>query len=212
LSNTEDLFTRFEGLFREYLQRPLIVGFGLTVSLRLEPTKHDLLRKFFDLSWDKKELPSKKLLIEVVRFIGPPPIRGFEEVEDHVAESFLLALEKLKFEEPKQDEEETVSLPQEPQQKPKPGRKADPKTQKRRDIVKKHIHSPEDFFEEDKKQALLKEFEENEIPPPKNRDGLVKYPGLGWGDIMSQPSKWIRVIDALNRGRFSREQSRQNND
>jgi len=103
LSNTEDLFTRFEGLFREYLQRPLIVGFGLTVSLRLEPTKRDLLRQFFDLSWDKKELPSKKLLMEVVRFIGPPPIRGFKDVEDHVAESFDLALEKLRFEEPKQD-------------------------------------------------------------------------------------------------------------
>jgi len=73
------------------------------VSVDLEPTKRDLLRQFFDLSWDKKELPSKKLLMEVVRFIGPPPIRGFEEVEDHVAESFLLALEKLRFEEPKQD-------------------------------------------------------------------------------------------------------------
>ena len=201
MSSTDALFTRFEGLFREYLQRLLIVGFGLPVSLRLEPTKGDLLRQFFSLSWNKKELPSKKLLMEVVQFIGPPPIRGFEEVEEHVAESFALALEKLRFEEPKQDEEETVSLPH-PQQKSRPGRKADPRILKRRDIVKKHISSPKDFFEEDKKQALLKAFEENEIPTPKNKYGLVKYPGLGWGDIMSQPSRWIRVIDALNRDRF----------
>jgi len=176
------------------------------VSVDLEPTKRDLLRQFFDLSWDKKELPSKKLLMEVVRFIGPPPIRGFDEVEDHVAESFDLALEKLRFEEPKQDEEETVSLPPHPQQNSKPGRKGDPRIQKRRDIVKKYIHSPEDFFEEDKKQALLKEFEENKIPPPRDRYGFLKYPGMKWQEIMSQSAKWEKVVDSvLERDRFPRK-------
>lgn len=37
--------------------------------------------------------------MEVVRFIGPPPISGFEEVEEHVARSFTLALEALEYEE-----------------------------------------------------------------------------------------------------------------
>ncbi len=192
MSNTDALFTRFEGLFREYLQRLLIVGFASQVSVDLEPTKRDLLRQFFDLSWDKKELPSKKLLMEVVRFIGPPPIRGFDEVEDHVAESFDLALEKLRFEEPKQEEEETVSLPH-PQQKPKPGRKADPKIQKRGEIVRKHIYTKKDFFDEKIKQVLLREFEENEIPFPRNQDGLLRYLGMNWQEIMGQSAKWKKV-------------------
>ena len=205
MSSTDALFTRFEELFKKFLNRLLIVGFASQVSVDLEPTKRDLLRQFFDLSWDKKELPSKKLLMEVVRFIGPPPIRGFEEVEDHVAESFDLALEKLKFEEPKQDEEEAVSLPQHPQQKPKPGKPADPKIKKRVEIVRKHIHKRSDFFEVEKKQALLREFEENEVPLPRNKDGFLKYPGMNWQDIASQPAKWRNVVDVLNRDRFPKK-------
>jgi len=202
LSSTDALFTRFEGLFREYLQRPLIVGFGLTVSLRLEPTKRDLLRQFFDLSWDKKELPSKKLLIEVVRFIGPPPIRGFKEVEDHVAESFLLALEKLKFEEPKQDEEESVSLPQEPQQKSKPGRKADEKILKRREIVNKLIEGKKDWSDPDIREKLLDEFDEEEIPLPKDSAGFPESIVI-WADFIDHPDDWKRVVDKiLNRDRW----------
>jgi len=103
LSSAEGLFTRFEELFKKFLNRPLNVGFASLVSVDLEPTKRDLLRQFFDPSWDKKDPPSKELLMEVVRFIGPPPMRGFEKVEEHVARSFTLALEKLDFEEPKQD-------------------------------------------------------------------------------------------------------------
>ncbi len=205
MSSTDALFTRFEELFREYLQRPLIVGFALPVSLRLEPTKGDLLRQFFFHSWDKKELPSKELLMEVVRFLGPPPIHRFEEVEDRVAESFALALEKLEIEEPKQDEEEAVSLPQHPQQKPKPGKPADPKIRKRVEIVRKHVHKRSDFFEVEKKQALLREFEENEVPLPRNKDGFLKYPGMNWQDIASQPAKWRNVVDVLNRDRFSKK-------
>jgi len=202
LSNTEALFTRFEGLFREYLQRPLIVGFGLTVSLRLEPTKRDLLRQFFDLSWDKKELPSKKLLMEVVRFIGPPPIRGFEEVEEHVAESFALALEKLRFEEPTQHEEATVSLPQEPQQKSKPGIKADPEIQQRRDVIKKYIHAYKDWFDPSIKDKLLDEFDEEEIPFPKDSESFPKSIVI-WADFIDPPDDWKRVVDkVLNRDRW----------
>ncbi len=208
MSSTDALFTRFEGLFREYLQRFLIVGFGLPVSLRLEPTKGDLLRQFFSLSWNKKELPSKKLLMEVVQFIGPPPIRGFEEVEEYVAESFDLALEKLKFEETKQDEEETVSLPEKPQQKSKPGKPADPKIKKRGEIVRKHTYKKSDFFDEEKKQALLREFEENEIPLPRNRYGLIKYPGMNWQEIMNQSAKWQNVVDpTLARDMFPRKRT-----
>ena len=103
MSSAEGLFTRFEELFKKFLNRPLNVGFASLVSVDLEPTKRDLLRQFFDPSWDKKDPPSKELLMEVVRFIGPPPMHGFEKVEEHVARSFTLAMEKLDFEEPKQD-------------------------------------------------------------------------------------------------------------
>ena len=198
MSSTDALFTRFEELFREYLQRLLIVGFGHLVSLHLEPTKRDLLRQFFDLSWDKKELPSKKLLMEVVQFIGPPPIRGFDEVEEHVAESFDLALEKLKFEETKQDEEETVSLPEKPQQKSKQGRRTDPKIQKRRDIIKKYIHASKDWFDPSIKEKLLDEFDEEEIPFPKDSESFPKSIVIWAEFIKDYPADdWKRVVDKV---------------
>ena len=140
--------------------------------------------------------------MEVIRFMGPPPIRGFEDVEDHVAESFDLALEKLKFEEPKQE----ASLSQESQQKVKAGKPADPTIKKRGESVRKHIHKRSHFFDEEKKQALLREFEENEIPLPKDRYGFLKYPGRNWQEIMSQSAKWEKVVDdILNRDRFPRK-------
>ncbi len=203
MSNTEALFTRFEGLFREYLQRPLIVGFGLAVSLRLEPTKRDLLRQFFDSSWKKKDHPSKQLLMEVVGFIGPPPIGGFEDVEDHVAKSFAAAIEKLEIEE----HNEEASLPQKSHQKVKPGKSADPKIKKRGEIVRKHIHKRSDFFDEAKKQALLREFEENEIPLLKDSEGTPKHIGISeWADYIQKPHLWEAVVDdILNRDRFPRK-------
>ena len=200
MSSTDALFTRFEELFREYLQRPLIVGFALPVSLRLEPTKGDLLRQFFFHSWDKKELPSKELLMEVVRFLGPPPIHRFEEVEDRVAESFALALEKLRFEEPKQDEEETVSLPH-PQQKSMPGRKADPKILKRREIVQKYIHTYIDWFDPSSKEQLLDEFDDEDIPLPKSKS--VPESVDIWAKFIDYPDDWQRVVNkVLNRDRW----------
>ncbi len=197
MSNTEALFTRFEGLFKKHLDSKQFLFLTLE-QLGIEQAS---LRALFYYSWDNEYLPSKQMLLEVLQITHPPGTNEFwgspAALEDHVLESFALALEELKF-----AEHTDTSLPQHPQQKSKPGRKADPKIQKRRDIVKKHIHSPKDFFEEDKKQALLKEFEENEIPPPKDKYDLVKYPGLDWGNIMSQPAKWMNVIDILNRDRF----------
>jgi len=195
LSSTDALFTRFEELFREYLQRPLIVGFALPVSLRLEPTKGDLLRQFFFHSWDKKDPPSKELLMEVVGFLGPPPIHRFEEVENRVAESFALALEKLKFEEPKQDEEETVLLPQHPQQKLKPGRKGDPRIRKRRDIVKTRIQEPKDFLDPEIQRELLDEFHKEGIPIPRQS---VNIPAsiLEWPEFMGHPNRWRKFVES----------------
>jgi len=202
LSSTDALFTRFEGLFKKYLDSKQF--FLLTPEeLGIEQAN---LRQLFYYSWDKGDPPSKLMLLGVLQITFPSETSKFwgspAALEDHVLESFALALEELKF-----AEHTDTSLPQEPQQKPKPGRKADPKIQKRRDIVKKHINSPQDFFEEDKKQALLKEFEENKIPPPKDKYDLVKYPGLDWGNIMSQPTKWMNVVDVLNRDRFPKNKT-----
>ena len=197
MSSTDALFTRFEGLFKKYLQRPLIVGFALPVSLRLEPTKGDLLRQFFFHSWDKKELPSKELLMEVVRFLGPPPIHRFEEVEDRVAESFALALEKLEIEE----HGEEASLPQKSRQKSKPGRKADPKIQKRRETVQKYIHTYIDWFDPSSKEQLLDEFDDEDIPLPKSKS--VPESVDIWAKFIDYPDDWQRVVNkVLNRDRW----------
>ena len=138
--------------------------------------------------------------MEVVRFLGPPPIHRFEEVEDRVAESFALALEKLKFEEPKQDEEETVSLPH-PQQKSMPGRKADPKILKRREIVQKYIHTYIDWFDPSSKEQLLDEFDDEDIPLPKSKS--VPESVDIWAKFIDYPDDWQRVVNkVLNRDRW----------
>ena len=138
--------------------------------------------------------------MEVVRFLGPPPIHRFEEVEDRVAESFALALEKLRFEEPKQDEEETVSLPH-PQQKPKPGRKEDPRIRKRREIVQKYIHTCIDWFDPSSKEQLLDEFDDEDIPLPKSKS--VPESVDIRAEFIDYPDDWQKVVKkVLNRDRW----------
>jgi len=205
LSSTDALFTRFEGLFKKYLDSKQFLFLTLE-QLGIEQAN---LRQLFSVSWSKGDPPSKQILLEVLQITYPSGTSEFwgspAALEDHVAESFALALEKLEIEEPKQDEEEAVSLPQHPQQKPKPGKPADPKIKKRVEIVRKHIHKRSDFFEVEKKQTLLKQFEENGIPLPRNKDGFLKYPGMNWQDIASQPAKWRNVVDVLNRDRFPKK-------
>ena len=199
MSSTDALFTRFEGLFKKHLDSKQFLFLTLE-QLGIEQAS---LRALFYYSWDNEYLPSKQMLLEVLQITHPPGTNEFwgspDALEDHVLESFALALEELKF------AEHTDSLPQEPQQKSKPGKPADPKIKKRVEIVRKHIHKRSDFFEVEKKQALLREFEENEVPLPRNKDGFLKYPGMNWQDIASQPAKWRNVVDVLNRDRFPKK-------
>ncbi len=139
--------------------------------------------------------------MEVVRFIAPLQYAGLKKLKSTSQDPLLLALEKLKFEE----HNEEASLPQKSYQKAKPGKPANPKIRKRVEIVRKHVHKRSDFFEVEKKQTLLKQFEENGIPLPRNKDGFLKYPGMNWQDIASQPAKWRNVVDVLNRDRFSKK-------
>ena len=198
MSSTDALFTKFEELFKKYLDSKQFLFLTLE-QLGIEQAS---LRQIFHYSRDKG-LPSKQMLLEVLQITYPPGTNEFwggpAALEDHVLESFALALEELKF------AEHTDSLPQEPQQKSKPGKPADPKIKKRVEIVRKHIHKRSDFFEVEKKQTLLKQFEENGIPLPRNKDGFLKYPGMNWQDIASQPAKWRNVVDVLNRDRFPKK-------
>jgi len=189
LSSTDALFTRFEGLFKKHLDSKQFLFLTLE-QLGIEQAS---LRELFYYSWDNGDLPSKQMLLEVLQITYPSGTSKFwgspAALEDHVLEAFALALEELKF------AEHTDSLPQEPQQKSKPGKPADPKIKRRGEIVRNHVHKQSDFFDEEKKQALLREFEENEIPLPRNRYGLIKYPGMNWQEIMSQSAKWQNVVD-----------------
>jgi len=190
MSGTDALFTRFEGLFKKHLDGKQFLFLTLE-QLGIEQAS---LRQIFHYSWDKG-LPSKQMLLEVLQITYPPGTNEFwggpAALEDHVLESFAEALEELKF------AEHTDSLPQEPQQKSKPGKPADPKIKRRGEIVRNHVHKQSDFFDEEKKQALLREFEENEIPLPRNKYDSLKYPGLSWQEIMCQPAKWRNVVDPV---------------
>jgi len=201
LSSTDALFTRFEELFRKYLDSKQFL-FLTPEELGIEQAN---LRQLFYYSWDKGDPPSKQMLLEDLQITypsGTPKFLGSPTaIESHVVESFALALEELKF-----AEHTDTSLPQEPQQKSKPGKPADPKIKRRGEIVRKHIHKRSDFFDDEKKQALLREFEENKIPLPKDRYGLLKYPGRNWQEIMHQSAKWEKVVDpVLERERSPRK-------
>ena len=127
----------------------------------------------------------------------PPPIRGFEEVEEHVARFFTLALEVLEYEE----HCEEASLPQKSRQKSKPGRKADPKIQKRRETVQKYIHTYIDWFDPSSKEQLLHEFDDEDIPLPKSKS--VPESVDIWAEFIDYPDDWQRVVNkVLNRDRW----------
>jgi len=127
---------------------------------------------------------------------GPMSFAGISE--DDVAEAFAAALEALEIEE----HNEEASLPQHPQQKSKPGITADPEIQKRRDIIKKNIHAYKDWFDSSIKEKLLDEFDEEEIPLPKDSESFPKSIVI-WADFIDPPDDWKRVVDkVLNRDRW----------
>jgi len=195
LSSTDALFTRFEELFRKYLDSKQFL-FLTPEELAIE---QDSLRALFYYSWDKGDPPSKQMLLEDLQITypsGTPKFLGSPTaIESHVVESFALALEKLRFEEPKQDEEKTVSLPPHPQQKLKRGRKGDPRIQKRRDIVKIRIQEPKDFLDPEIQRELLDEFHKEEIPIPRQS---VNIPAsiLEWPEFMGYPNRWRKFVES----------------
>ena len=178
------LFTRFVKLFEEFFHRSPVTLQSVDLDL---PELHQL----FYHSWDKKVLPSKQVLMKAVH-IRPGPMSFAGISEDDVAEAFAAALEALEIEE----HNEEASLPQHPQQKSKPGRKADPKIQKRRDIIKKYIHAYKDWFDSSIKEKLLDEFDEEEIPLPKDSESFPKSIVI-WADFIDPPDDWKRVVDKV---------------
>ncbi len=102
---------------------------------------------------------------------------------------------------------ESETSHEDPQEKTakKPGRQADPRVQERREIVKKHVNQKRDFFDRDKQRKLLTEFEEKEIPLPRDDKGIEKYPVVRWTDFMHKPTQWAKLANGtLNRDRFNR--------
>ncbi len=108
---------------------------------------------------------------------------------------------------PAETKAESGTSHKEPQEqvKKKPGRQADPKVQERREIVQKHVNHKKDFFDRDKQRELLTEFEEKEIPLPRDDKGIEKYPVVRWTDFMNKPMQWKEVAEGiLDRDRFNR--------
>jgi len=93
-------------------------------------------------------------------------------------------------------------LPQESQQRSKPGRKADEKILKRREIVNKLIGGKKDWSDPDIREKLLDEFDEEDIPLPKDSEGFPESIVI-WADFIDHPDDWKRVVDKiLNRDRW----------
>ena len=130
------LFSRFVELFQKFLSRKSLVHrFATPISIH---PKQAELRQLFNWSWATKELPTKQVLMESVRFIGLDSMVGVpEDFENYVTQAFAAAVEALKIEEHTHEEEGSTSS--ESQRKSKPGRKANPKVELRRKIVRNHI-------------------------------------------------------------------------
>ena len=197
MSSTDALFTRFEGFFKKDLDSKQFLVLT-PEELGIEQAS---LHQLFYYSWDNGDLPTRQMLLEVLQITYPPGTSKFwgslAALEDHVLESFALALEQLKF-----AEHTDTLLPQEPQQKSKPGIKADPEIQNRRDIIKKYIHAYKDWFDPNIKDKLLDEFDEEEIPFPKDSESFPKSIVI-WADFIDPPDDWKRVVDkVLNRDRW----------
>ncbi len=188
------LFTRFVELFREFFHRSPVTLQCLDLDL---PELHQL----FHYSWDKKVLPSKQVLMKAVH-IRPSPMSFAGKSEDNVAEDFAAALEALEIEE----HNEEASLPQHPQQKSKPGRKANPEVALRREIVRKHIKGTHDFDDESKLKLLLQELDEKKIPPPEDIDKLSSFT-CSWKELLKKPGKLVRVVKVLNRDRWPKKKA-----
>jgi len=108
---------------------------------------------------------------------------------------------------PAETKAETGASRKEPQEKTAktPGRQADPKVQERREIVQKLVNHKRNFFDRDKQRKLLTEFEEQEIPLPRDDKGIEKYPVVRWTDFMNKPMQWKEVAEGiLDRDRFDR--------
>ena len=200
MTSTDALFTRFEVLFEKYLDSKQFLFLTLE-RLGIEQAN---LRQIFCYAWDEG-LPSRQMLLEVLQITYPPGTNEFwgspTALEDHVLASFALALEELKF-----SEHKDTSMPQEPHQKAKLGRKANPKVAMRRKIVGNQIREKEDFGDEDKLQLLLQELDRKEIPPPEDIDRLSSFTG-SWEGLLKEPGTLARVVKVLNRDRWSRKKA-----
>jgi len=202
------LFKRFVELFKEYLEENAELYFVLIDDDAYRTTlQTSRLFQLFYRCWDENVQPNQSVLLKYVPLIDYlPTLSNQKEVVFHIVKSFRNALEELRTSQHNQGEKEGASLSQKSHQRSKPGKPADPKIQKRGEIVRKHIYTKKDFFDEEKKQVLLREFEENEIPLPRDRYGLLKYPGKNWQEIMSQSAKWKKVVDpVLERDRSPRK-------
>ena len=99
MSSTDGLFTRFEGLFKKYLDSKQF--FLLTPeALGIETDK---LRQLFHYCWVNRAMVTKEVLLESLQITYPSEMSAFwgstTDLQDHIADSFAKALEELKIEE-----------------------------------------------------------------------------------------------------------------
>lgn len=111
MSNTDALFTRFEELFKKYLESKQF--FLLTPeALGIETDK---LRRLFHYCCDNRAMVTKEVLLESLQITYPSEMSAFwgitTDLQDHIADSFAKALEELKIEEDSKSEKaETTRL------------------------------------------------------------------------------------------------------
>ena len=89
---------------------------------------------------------------------------------------------------------------------PGPGRKRDPKLEQRAAIVRKYIFFKKDFEDIDKMPQMFSEFDAEDIPAPRDSDGLEIFIGR-WRDQLHKPGKMDRLVTILNRDRWPRKKT-----
>ncbi len=140
--------------------------------------------------------PSPALLMDAVEFRSPlmeKQFQGHSEIlSQHLLDCFNAAKQQINIE----------TMIKEFKEHKKPGKKADEKIQKRKEIVRHHMKGRSDFDNSGKFMALLKALDNAKIPSPVFRG--KKMFDHSWQDVKGDWNLEDRVILLLNRDLYKK--------
>ena len=125
-----------------------------------------------------------------------------ETLSKHLRDCFNSAMQKLRID--THIQEVVQESTDREKKRPRVGRPANRKIDRRRAIVRDHIHQKSDFDNRARLKQLFQKFDEEKIPPLNNDLGVARF-AHPWMELFDKPSHLReRIIKILNRDRWKR--------